>query len=135
MSTTICIALQNMSPTRTRNPVYHCLYVLIMSSTYFKVNLRSIVAWISRILSLETGTIFEARPVWPNGWVFVYELSGCGFESCCSLPVYHHHKRINFLSKDIPSFGIYNSQMKIELKNSRSIHWENFKIRKSLLDY
>ena len=21
-------------------------------------------------------------PVWPNGWVFVYELSGCGFESC-----------------------------------------------------
>ena len=23
-------------------------------------------------------------PVWPNGWVFVYELSGCGFESSCS---------------------------------------------------
>ena len=23
-------------------------------------------------------------PVWLNGWVFVYELSGCGFESCCS---------------------------------------------------
>ena len=23
-------------------------------------------------------------PVWPNGWVFVYELSGCGFESNCS---------------------------------------------------
>ena len=22
--------------------------------------------------------------VWPNGWVFVYELSGCGFESRCS---------------------------------------------------
>ena len=22
-------------------------------------------------------------PVWLNGWVFVYELSGCGFESCC----------------------------------------------------
>ena len=22
--------------------------------------------------------------VWLNGWVFVYELSGCGFESCCS---------------------------------------------------
>ena len=21
---------------------------------------------------------------WLNGWVFVYELSGCGFESCCS---------------------------------------------------
>ena len=24
------------------------------------------------------------RPVWLNGWVFVYELSGCGFESSCS---------------------------------------------------
>ena len=22
--------------------------------------------------------------VWPNGWEFVYELSGCGFESHCS---------------------------------------------------
>ena len=24
------------------------------------------------------------RPVWLNGWVFAYELSGCGFESRCS---------------------------------------------------
>ena len=23
-------------------------------------------------------------PVWPNGWAFVYEPSGFGFESCCS---------------------------------------------------
>ena len=23
-------------------------------------------------------------PVWPNGWLFVYELSGSGFESSCS---------------------------------------------------
>ena len=23
-------------------------------------------------------------PVWLNGWVFIYELSGCGFESICS---------------------------------------------------
>ena len=23
-------------------------------------------------------------PIWPNGWVFVYELSGSGFESSCS---------------------------------------------------
>ena len=22
--------------------------------------------------------------VWPNGWAFIYELSGCGFESRCS---------------------------------------------------
>ena len=24
------------------------------------------------------------RPAWLNGWVFAYELSGCGFESSCS---------------------------------------------------
>ena len=24
------------------------------------------------------------RPVWLNGWVFLYEISGCGFESRCS---------------------------------------------------
>ena len=24
------------------------------------------------------------QSVWPNGWVFVYEVSGCGFESRCS---------------------------------------------------
>ena len=23
-------------------------------------------------------------PVWPNGWMFVYELGGCGIESSCS---------------------------------------------------
>ena len=23
-------------------------------------------------------------PVWPNDWVFVYKLSGCGFKSHCS---------------------------------------------------
>ena len=23
-------------------------------------------------------------PAWPNGWVFIYEQSGCGFESRCS---------------------------------------------------
>ena len=31
-----------------------------------------------------------------NGWVFVYELSGCGFESSCS------HMVSKFLKKDVP---------------------------------
>ena len=26
----------------------------------------------------------NTQPVWLNGWVFVYDLSGCGFESSCS---------------------------------------------------
>ena len=31
------------------------------------------------------------RPVWLNGWVFVYELSGCGFKSrCCHLNFRYH---------------------------------------------
>ena len=33
----------------------------------------------------------EIRPVWLNGWVFLYELSGCGFEShCCHLNFRYH---------------------------------------------
>ena len=32
----------------------------------------------------EHSTIYQNWPVWLNGWVLVYELSGCGFESSCS---------------------------------------------------
>ena len=31
-----------------------------------------------------TGQTGQAWPVWPNGWVSIYELSGSGFESSCS---------------------------------------------------
>ena len=31
-------------------------------------------------------TLYSCLNVWLNGWVFVYEVSGCGFESsCCHL--------------------------------------------------
>ena len=30
-------------------------------------------------------------PVWLNGWVFVYELSGCGFVSPCSRLSFRYH--------------------------------------------
>ena len=33
---------------------------------------------------LENTTSLAKWPVWLNGWVFVYKLSGCGFESSCS---------------------------------------------------
>ena len=83
---------------------YIWLYALIMSRTRFKVNVHSIVAWMPTI---DCGfTLKSLRdmirnysqmhltdkysqhisiicPVWLNGWVFVYELSGCGFESRC----------------------------------------------------
>ena len=32
----------------------------------------------------------DSNPVWPNGWVFVYELSGSAFKSSCS------HLNLNF---------------------------------------
>ena len=32
-------------------------------------------------------------PVWPNGWVFLYKLSGCGFESHCSHQFCRQSKR------------------------------------------
>ena len=42
-----------------------------------------IVAWMHRTdkYSQHSSVIW---PVWLNSWVFVYELSGCGFESHCS---------------------------------------------------
>ena len=58
--------------------------VLIMSRTWFKVNLHPIVAWISRNridnYSQHSLIIWS---VWLYGWVFVYKVSGCEFESCC----------------------------------------------------
>ena len=33
--------------------------------------------------------------VWPNGWVFVYELSGSGFESSCSHLRQFYFEKIN----------------------------------------
>ena len=33
---------------------------------------------------LPTYNIYLQSMFWLNGWVFVYELSGCGFESSCS---------------------------------------------------
>ena len=38
----------------------------------------------------ESQLIKLIRPVWLNGWVFVYELSCCGFESRCSLLKRHY---------------------------------------------
>ena len=34
--------------------------------------------------SQHSSIFWEYMPVWLNGWVFVYELNGCGFESSCS---------------------------------------------------
>ena len=81
-----------------------------MSRARFRVNLHSIVAWSGReiwrlrdcnwtqtqnhlvrkrtlnhLAELDKLAMWPNWPVWPNGWVFVYELSGSGFESCSHL--------------------------------------------------
>ena len=60
----------------------HLTDVLIMSRTRFRVNPHYIVAWMSRNSLLAHSSIIW--PVWLNGWVFIYELSGCGFKSRCN---------------------------------------------------
>ena len=93
------------------------LCILIMSHKRFRVNLHSVLAWMSNVkeflaqkrriqasiqckftLKCVRDMIRAYRqmhhknkhshcssiiwPVWLNGCVFTYELSGCGFESC-----------------------------------------------------
>ena len=80
------------------------LYNLIISRTRFRVNPHSIVAWLWRNLVFTLKCIRDMIitysqmhrtdkysqqisiiwPVWLNGWVFIYELSGCRFEPSCS---------------------------------------------------
>ena len=49
-------------------------------------------------------------PVWLNGWVFIYELSACGFESHCS-PVISFRRRKDITYKETsmyPFFLLYD---------------------------
>ena len=64
-------------------------------------------------------------PVWLNDWVFIYELSGCGFKSSCShlnfsacfdqgVPwhsdnyrVWIHSEKCRWHDKNIPSNALY----------------------------
>ena len=70
------------------------LYVLIMSRTCFRIDLHPTVAWMSRNLFLKTGT------VWLNGWVLIYQLSDCGFESRCSVIVSFENDKVEKLEDD-----------------------------------
>ena len=89
------------------------LYVTIMSRTSFRVNLHSKVClnveellagnrrhiWSfsdsneirthNHLVRKRTLNHLACWPVWPNGWVFVYELTPCGFQSRCC-----HHFRV-----------------------------------------
>ena len=60
-------------------------------------------------------------PVWLNGWVFVYELRGCGFESRCShLDVGNDKKPIlNYINK-------FKNHPGIKVKKSRKKEEQTF---------
>ena len=85
-------------------------------------------------------------PVWLNGWVFVYELSGCGFESGCShlnfrfctcfeqgVPwhsgnyrVWIHSQTRTWQDKNIQSNAPYRSVLAIQLNHLASLaKWLN----------
>ena len=49
-------------------------------------------------------------PVWPNGWVFVYELIGSGFEFSCS----HKHGSLEFRLQKIDETRNY---LFVQIKN------------------
>ena len=60
------------------------------------------------------------RPVWINVWVFVYELSGCGFESSCML-----RKSRNFIFTTLSLSGASQYGV-IKSKNLPSNKWVKF---------
>ena len=62
----------------------------------------------------------HGRPVWINVWVFVYELSGCGFESSCML-----RKSRNFIFTTLSLSGASQYGV-IKSKNLPSNKWVKF---------
>ena len=62
---------------------FHVLHVLAMSRTHFGFILIRTYSQMHHTDKYSQHSSITWS-VWLNGWVFVYELSGCGFESSCS---------------------------------------------------
>ena len=67
--------------------------------------------------------------VWLNGWVFVYELSGCGIESrCCHFTVHGFKSMHHLISTDcLVACKMLNLVWKTEINNLKvhSQAWDN----------
>ena len=49
------------------------------------------IMWLQRdSISQPLSSYKNTQLVWLNGWVFVYELNGCGFEPCCSHLIFRY---------------------------------------------
>ena len=66
-------------------------------------------------------------PVWLNGWVFVCNLSGCGFESCCShLNLWIHSERLRGHDNNIHSkSNLIFCCMSWQENYLRLVSWQN----------
>ena len=58
-------------------------YVLSTKIWFVKTSTR-ILKYESRVIKSNSDHVVHKWPLWLNGWVFIYELSGCEFQSCCS---------------------------------------------------
>ena len=71
---------------------YHVTYAFQSQFTLYScLNVKELVAWNRRDSNKLKWSLSEVWPVWPNGWVFVYEPSAWGFESTCS------HLKVSYL--------------------------------------
>ena len=58
-------------------------YVLSTKIWFVKTSTR-ILKYESWVIKSNSDHVIHKWPLWLNGWVFIYELSGCEFQSCCS---------------------------------------------------
>ena len=66
-------------------PLYSCLNVKeLLARSRREIWSLSDCNWTRHLVHKRTLNHLVKQPVWLNGWVFVCELSGCGFEYSCS---------------------------------------------------
>ena len=93
------------------------------------LSVQSIRLYVSITSCMNLGWIYTLQlpgcqeapwPVWPNCWVFVYKLSGCGFESdCCHL----NFKQCVCFQQEVPwHSGNYIVQIHSELHTRHDIN-------------
>ena len=79
---------------------------------------------IAKVKACEHSTIWPKWPVWLNGWVCVYALSGCRFESCCShLNLSYRASFEQWVPWHSGSYGVHSKARMWHNKNIQSIQY------------
>ena len=68
----------------TRARIWSFWFAHFMYQSYLRLIIYRFQSHLLLLVYKLYSFVFGFRPVWPNGWVFVQELSGSGFESSCS---------------------------------------------------